>query len=245
MEKEMEVNFGDSIDQVVGKLLEEEKKGNHMFCKFNGVELHSSDVTYDSAYLAICGCTRDEHKKKISESSHAEEEPATVEELVQRLTAVTAENAIRDMKMTKLLCITKDGVYDSMMANQYIEKMSKYAVYCKTEEKENWTQAIVGLIRLAGEIEDYYILEELQSREEAGDIMEKLANGVSMDDIKKIVADQGHSNISISLLGQVMINFSPYGLDFAEQVIGRYATNSNTSLGKAYKKEVRRRKNLK
>ena len=38
-----------------------------------------------------------------------------------------------------------------------------------------------------------------------------------------------------------MIEFSPYGLDFAKQVIGRYATNSETELCKAYKKELRRR----
>ena len=40
-----------------------------------------------------------------------------------------------------------------------------------------------------------------------------------------------------------MLKFSPYGLDFAKQVIGEYATDSTTSLGKAYKKDLKRRQN--
>jgi len=243
MEKEIKLSVGKSIDEVVKMLLEEKRNGNHVFCIFNDVKLHSDDVTLDSAYMAICGCTKSDFLKKTrTHSEVSENKPVkTAEELVQEVFEANSENAVRDMKMSKLLFITKDGRFYSPISDEYIEKMSKYAVYCKEEEKDNWIQTIKNLIYHAGEGSDDYILCELQSKEYTGKIMEKLANGETMDNIKQIVADQRHTDLTISLLGQNMIEFSPYGLDFAKQVIGRYATNSETELCKAYKKELRRR----
>lgn len=244
MEKEIKLHCGESIDEVVEMLLEEKRNGNHVFCNFNDVILHSDDVTLDSAYMSICGCTKaDFIKKTRTHSDVSENKPVkTEEELVQELFEANSENAVRGMKMSKLLFLTKDGKFYSPISDEYIEKMSKYAVYCKEEEKDNWTQTIRSLIYHAGEVSDDYILCELRSKEYAGNIMEKLANGETMDNIKQIVADQGHTGLTISLLGQNMIEFSPYGLDFAKQVIGRYATNSETELCKVYKKELKRRK---
>ena len=246
MEKEIKLHCGESIDEVVEMLLEEKRNGNHVFCNFNDVILHSDDVTLDSAYMSICGCTKSDFIKKTRTYSEVSEEEnksvKTDEELVQELFEVNSENAVRSMKMSKLLFLTKNGKFYSMISDEYIEKMSKYAVYCKEEEKDNWTQTIKELIYHAGEVSDDYILCELRSKEYAGSIMEKLANGETMDNIQQIVADQGHTGFTISLLGQNMINYSPYGLDFAEQVIGTYATNSKTELCKVYKKELKKRK---
>ena len=248
MEKEIKLVCGESIDEVVDMLLKEKENGNHAFCNFNDVILHSDNVTLDSAYMAICGCSREEYFKKLKSSSdNSENDNKSVnadEELIQELFEVNAENAVRDMKMSKLLFLTKNGKFYSMIANEYIEKMSKYSTYCKEEEKENWTKKIKSLIYLAGEISDDYILRELRSKEYAGAIMEQLAKGVTMDDIKPIVSEQGHTGFTISLLGQNMINYSPYGLEFAEQVIGTYATKSQSELCKTYKKELKRRKSI-
>ena len=154
----------------------------------------------------------------------------------------TAENAIRDMTMSKLLFLTKNGEVYSSTANEYIEKMLAYATYCKKEEANNWIKTIKSLIFHAGETNDEYILCELRSKEYAGIIMEQLANGKTMDEIKQIVREQGHSGFTISLLGQNMIMYSPYGLEFAEQVIGTYATKSQSELCKTYKREKRKQK---
>lgn len=248
MENEIKLVCGESIDEVVDMLLKEKENGNHVFCSFNDVILYSDDVTLDSAYMSICGCTKSDFIKKTRTHSNVSEKdnkPAkTDEKLVQELFEANAENAVRDMKMSKLLFLTKGGKFYSMIADEYIEKMSKYTVYCKEEEKDNWTQTIKSLIYHAGEVSDDYILRELRSKEYAGIIMEKLANGCTIDEIKQIVADQGHTVFTISLLGQNMIEYSPDGLDFVEQVIGTYATNSKTELCKVYKKELKRRKSL-
>ena len=42
MEKEIELIGGETIEEVVDLLLFEENNGNHVFCNFNGVTLHSN-----------------------------------------------------------------------------------------------------------------------------------------------------------------------------------------------------------
>ena len=44
--------------------------------------------------------------------------------------------------------------------------------------------------------------------------MELIANGESWKEISKITNDQGHSGMSLSLLGQTMIYYSPEGINF-------------------------------
>ena len=143
-EREIKLHCGQSIDEVVYILLKEKEKGNHVFCNFNDVILHSDNVTLDSAYKSICGCSKEEFYKKNSRFSNTseKEKSKTNEEIIQELFEINAENAIRDMKMSKLLFLTKDGKFYSHIADEYIKKMDKYSVYCKEDKKENWTQTI-------------------------------------------------------------------------------------------------------
>ncbi len=64
MENEIKLVCGESIDEVVDMLLKEKENGNHVFCSFNDVILYSDDVTLDSAYMSICGCTKSDFIKK-------------------------------------------------------------------------------------------------------------------------------------------------------------------------------------
>lgn len=153
----------------------------------------------------------------------------------------TAKNAIRDMKMAKLLFITKDGKFCSYIAKDYIEKMAKYSAYCK-EEQENWTKTIEQLIYMAGEVDDYFLLSELYSFENAAEIMECISNGSSWEDISKITHEQGHSGMTISSLGQRMLHFSPNGIQFTEEVIGEGWIKLLDNLNNAYKSEKKKEK---
>ena len=63
MEKEIDKYFG-SIDQAVEYLLKAKARGEHVFCDYNGHKLHSDNVTLDSAYVEILGCTKDEYENK-------------------------------------------------------------------------------------------------------------------------------------------------------------------------------------
>ena len=63
MEKEIDKYFG-SIEQAVEYLLKAKARGEHVFCDYNGHKLHSDNVTLDSAYVEILGCTKDEYENK-------------------------------------------------------------------------------------------------------------------------------------------------------------------------------------
>lgn len=77
MEK-LELYAGDSLDTAVKMLLKAKAESRSVFCDFNGIKLYSDNVTIDSAYTKICGCTKAEWderlRKKIEESNKKMEE---------------------------------------------------------------------------------------------------------------------------------------------------------------------------
>ncbi len=75
------------IDTAVEKLLEAKAEGRHVFLNFNGVKLYSDNVTLDSAYIEILGCTKREWKKKIEKQ---------IEESDKQM-KVARENAINNI----------------------------------------------------------------------------------------------------------------------------------------------------
>ena len=57
MEKlDLELNI--DLDSVVDLLIEKRNNNCHVYVEFNGVNLYSDTITYDSAYLDVCGCTK-------------------------------------------------------------------------------------------------------------------------------------------------------------------------------------------
>lgn len=59
--------YGSTLDECVNELLEFQKRGESVFIDFNGHKLYSCDVTVDSAYLEVCGKTKEESDKTIEE----------------------------------------------------------------------------------------------------------------------------------------------------------------------------------
>lgn len=64
MEK-LELYAGDSLDTVVKMLLEAKAESRSVFCDFNGIKLYSDNVTIDSVYTKICGCTKAEWDERL------------------------------------------------------------------------------------------------------------------------------------------------------------------------------------
>lgn len=151
----------------------------------------------------------------------------------------TKENAIRDMRMAKLFFITKDGKFYSSIANEYIEKMSVYAIYCKEETKENWIKTIESLIEIVGEVRDGELELELLYCEQTAEIMECLSNGASWEEIKQVVKKQGHSGMGISMLGQKILYYSPYGIEFVDKIIGKKYLKLLSCLNEEYEKQIK------
>lgn len=159
------------------------------------------------------------------------------EKLVAGLLEVTPKNVIRRMKYTKLLHVTKNGEFYCPMANEYVAKMNKYSQYCKEEEKENWTKCIEKVISYVGEVNDYTLTDELYSYQNAGEIMAFMAANKDWEKIRKVVNNQGHSAATMSSLGQKLLHFSPKGVEFVEQIIGKSGLELLTCLNNAYQKQ--------
>lgn len=132
---------------------------------------------------------------------------------------VSMDEAIKSVKISKLLFLTKNRNIFSYEAEEYIYNLNRYSVYCKDDQKDNWESEIRNLVYAAGKVSDNYILEELSARENAAIIMNRISSGHSWDEIRRVVKNQGHSGSSISMLGQIMLRFSPCGIDFVENVI--------------------------
>ncbi len=76
MERKIEINPGEELESAVHTLLEAKARGEHVYCDFNGHELHSDSVTMDSAYIEVLGCTKaewDQKEKEMHENFEKEE----------------------------------------------------------------------------------------------------------------------------------------------------------------------------
>ena len=60
--KKMEPH-GHVLDDVVNELLDAKKRGEEVYCDFNGHRLYSNTVTMDSAFKEVCGMTKEELEK--------------------------------------------------------------------------------------------------------------------------------------------------------------------------------------
>ena len=162
------------------------------------------------------------------------------EKFVDSLLELTPENIIRNMKTTKFLYITKNGKFYCTMANKYVDKMSKYSKYCKDEEQENWVKGIENVISYAGEVNDYTLTDELHSYQDAGEITEIMSSNNDWEEIGKVVKKQGHSGATMSSLGQKLLYFSPYGVEFVEKIIGENGLRLLSCLNEAYQEQKRK-----
>lgn len=76
---ETKINSGIDLESTVDALLAAKERGEHVYCVFNGVTLHSDTVSMDSAYMEVTGYTRKEYyqrRKEFIENYKKEEQIA-------------------------------------------------------------------------------------------------------------------------------------------------------------------------
>lgn len=162
------------------------------------------------------------------------------EKFVAKTLELTPENVIRNMRITKLLHVTKNGKFYSDMANKYVTKMGKYSKYCKEEEQDNWAKSIEAVILCAGEVNDYTLTEKLHGYQNAGEIMECMFSSKDWEKVKETVNNQGHTGSTMSSLGQILLRFSPNGVEFVQEIIGDSGLELLSCLNKAYQEQKRK-----
>ena len=156
---------------------------------------------------------------------------------------VTAMEAIEDMRLAKLFIITEGGKITSSVANRYFKQMEKYAQFCLEDKQNEWNEKIRSLVGMAGEVSNEDISYELYSFETCGEVMEFLDKNNDFDKLKELIKLQGHTAGTMSLLGQVMLYFSSYGLEFVDNIVGD-RLGLLTNLKDEYNKVKRKQKTV-
>ena len=110
MYKEIKIVAGTKLENVVNILLAYKENGYHVYCEFNGHRLYSDTVTMESAYLEICGKTKEQviedqnkamekaekrkeetkareqrYQEKVLESNHGEPVEVTMAKVIEGL----------------------------------------------------------------------------------------------------------------------------------------------------------------
>lgn len=60
------------------------------------------------------------------------------EHLLKKIFEPTIDNAIRDMRMAKLLFITKDNKFDSSIVNEYMRDKEKFLPFILEEKQKEF-----------------------------------------------------------------------------------------------------------
>jgi len=139
---------------------------------------------------------------------------------VKKMFEPTIDNAIRDMKMSKLLFLTKDDKFYSSVANEYMKEKEKFLPFIIEEMQEEFMAKYAQIFQEVGVADDTGIAWSLIIWTNAGDVMMLLNDATNWISVKELLHLQGHSGMSMSCLASIILHFSPYGLDFIEHIFG-------------------------
>ena len=104
--------------------------------------------------------------------------------------------------------------------------------YCKANRKEQWQALVCDAIAKVQDEESYD--PELDVLDDAATIMRYLNEGATWEDIKKYVSQQGYGNYGFFSLAYRMLQFSPSGIEYATNIVGRKIIESIPGLSKFY-----------
>ena len=142
------------------------------------------------------------------------------EEFVKKMLEPTIDNAIRDMKISRLLFLTKDNKFFSSIADEYMEDKKRFLPFIKEEKREQFFEEYSNIFQDVEIQDDTHIAWRLLNWEHTGKIMMLLSENTDWDAVDKEIHLQGHSGHTMSCLTSKVVYFSPYGLDFVEHVWG-------------------------
>lgn len=171
-----------------------------------------------------------------------EEQERLADEYIEKHYSPTKENALRDMRLSQELHLTKNGKFYSMVANEYRDVIAEYGMYCKEEELERWLAMSQSLIDSISSMKDVDWLYDAWVVEATAKLMVALDGEVDWDRVSEIVSDQGHTVGTMSEVSQMLLDFSPMGVEFVEHMVKpRSIFNDMKGLKAAYNSERGRR----
>ena len=142
------------------------------------------------------------------------------EDFLKKLLEPTIDNAIRDMKMSKLLFLTKDNKFYSSIANEYMSDKEKFLPFIIEEKKKEFIEKYTQVFQEVGVVDDTQIAFKLLNWEHSGDVMMLLNANTDWNAVDELLHLQGHTGKTMSYLASKILYFSPYGLEFIEHIWG-------------------------
>ena len=142
------------------------------------------------------------------------------EDFVKKMFEPTIDNAIRDMRMSKLLFLTKDNKFYSSIANEYMRDKEKFLPFIIGEKQKEFISKYTQIFQEVGVVDDTEIAWRLLNWEHSGDVMMLLNADTDWNAVNELLHLQGHSGRTMNCLASKVLYFSPYGLNFIEHIWG-------------------------
>lgn len=141
---------------------------------------------------------------------------------VRELRNLPSGKYLSDEEIEKLKERHKSGdrEVNTYLAPIYRKYMSRYATFCIESKRDDWNNCIKDLIFLSGVMDDLDLIIHLSAREITGAIMEAYAQGKSSEEVMKLAKDFCMSGCCVSYVGQEMLKYSPYGVEFVNSFFG-------------------------
>ena len=136
------------------------------------------------------------------------------EDFVKKMLEPTIDNAIRDMRISKLIFLTKDNKFYSSIADEYMKDKEKFLSFIIEEKKEEFMTTYTQIFQEVGIADDTEIAARLLNWEQSGDVMMLLNADTDWNSVDKLLHSQGHTEVTMNSLALKIRHFSPYGLDF-------------------------------
>ncbi|GEM_PF-206196 len=147
---------------------------------------------------------------------------------VEELKAIL--NAVRSAKRFH---ITKNGEIHSAMAEEYLEWLNQYSVYCTKNMQETWKKNAHEIMYRAKVVkpvyerdvraqqiianDDYEIIDDLYNFMDAGEIMKSYHETESWQKVYEVLKGQGHSGYTFSGVANIILEYAPFGVDFIDR----------------------------
>ena len=223
--KEIKPLENETLEEAYNKLISASRY-QQVYMVFKGVRIHP-DLSLDEAYKSVYGCTKEKFELR---RNRAKLIPADDDEK-ESVFDDTARSVITDVRAAKLIgdIDPETGLYRSIVAINYIRKMSKYAKYCWEDKKDEWNEKILDYIYSVGKEDDEgnpiytdnQLIGFLEYYEMLGKIMKAINDGKSWIEIKALVVTYSISKKDIDTLISWMRYYSPSGDDFAINVFNK------------------------
>lgn len=123
------------------------------------------------------------------------------------------KSVLKDVIMSKLLSLTKNGKVYSLKAEEYIDYLNSFSSYCIEEMKHDFEENVRKTVYAAGEMDDNFLSTLLYAYNDAGKFMKLMHEGKTIDEIQELVWWPVDSCVLI-----LMLKYSENGIEFTEKM---------------------------